>query len=127
MQEATLNVNSIGENEYLKDGRGKWAQIYRLICMIPGTDRLNPEKGVDIRRYYYKVDRPDTYLELQELISDQIKRYTPYTTTNVLCRKKVMKDKTVILSITIYIQDSDEVLVVVTDGENSDFDTFKNT
>lgn len=124
MIEATLNLNSLGENVVYRDGRAKFAQIYILICMKKNTDPLNPDKGVDINSYYYAFNNVRVLSELETTITDQIDKYTPYKPIGVQCGSKLVDGK-YIISIVIHLRNYEETIVVVADGEQSDFEVFK--
>lgn len=124
MIEPTFKVNSIGENLLYDGGRTKFAQIYTLICMKKGTDVLNPDKGVDINSYYYEFNKQSTLMDLERIIIDQITQYTPYKPYVVNCSSKLVDDK-YIISIIITLQNQDDTIIIVSNGEESDFDIFR--
>lgn len=124
MTETTLKVTSLGENQMYNNGRAKFAQIYTLINMKKGTDILNPDKGVDINSYYYAYNDPVVLADLERIINDQINRYTPYRPYTVNCGSKFMVDR-YILSIMISLQNADDKIIIVSNGEQSDFDVIK--
>ena len=124
MVEATLRVNSLGANEMYVGGKAKFAQIYALICMKKETDILNPDKGIDINSYYFKFNDPVVLADLEREITDQIAKYTPYKPLNVQCGSKLVGDRYVI-SIIMSLNGQDEVVAVVSNGEQSDYDVFK--
>ena len=61
---------------------------------------------------------------MENKITDQINKYTPYKPYSVSCGSKWITDKYV-LSIIIMLQNSDDVIVVVSNGDQSDFDVIK--
>ena len=124
MIEATLKVNSLGYNEMYTGGKAKFAQIYALICMKKGTDILNPDKGIDINSYYYKFNDAVVLADLERDITDQIHTYTPYRPLSVQCGSKLVGERYVI-SIVIRLTGEAEVVAVVSNGEQSDYDVFK--
>lgn len=124
MVEATLKVNSLGSNEMYVGGRAKFSQIYSLICMKKGTDILNPNKGVDINSYYYAFNDPTVLSNLEREINDQIAMYTPYRPLYVNCGSKLVDGK-YIISIVMRLTGQDEIIAVVSNGDQSDYDVFK--
>lgn len=126
MIEATLKVNSLGYNEMYTGGKAQFSQIYALICMKKNTDPLNPDKGVDINSYYYAFNDPVVLADLERKISDQIETYTPYQPLSVQCGSKWVRDK-YIISIIISLSGYSESVVIVSNGEQSDYDIFKST
>ena len=118
MIEASLKVNTLGQNVTYTNSTARIRQIYNLLLMKPGTDPLNPSKGCDVRSYYYQI-KDDTILQLlQTKISEQIAKYTPYTIRNVLCKAIKNRQGNYILHIAISLTNSSTV-VVSTDGEQS--------
>ena len=125
MTEPTFNVNSLGENKIYTGSRAQFAQIYNLIRMKKGTDPLNPDKGIGIADYYYMFDEASDLMKLENQIYDQIITYTEYRPITVNCTSKKVEGVKV-LSVLISLKDFNEVLVVLSNGDNTLFDTVRN-
>lgn len=118
MIEATLKLDSLGQNLQYTDSKAQIRQIYNLILMKPGTDLLNPNKGCDARSYYYAIKDDGIIQELQEKITDQISKYTPYVTRGVICKASLNRSNKWILHIMIMLVNG-QTAVVSTDADVS--------
>lgn len=118
MIEASLKVDTLGQNIQYTGITARIRQIYNLILMKPGTDPLNPSKGCDARSYYYQYKEDSVLSELETKINDQVKKYTPHTITSVACRAIKNKYDKYILHIIVTLTSGTNV-VVSTNGEAS--------
>lgn len=125
MIETTFKLDSLGNNIQYTGGRAKFAQVYRLICMKKGTDILNPDKGVDIRTYRFTNRGNTTLSSLEREIEDQINKYTPYQAGIVNCSEYQNSDNEWIIKIIITLANMEDIIVVMSNGEESTFDTLK--
>ena len=76
ISQALLTTDSYKKPMTLKDKDALAILLLRLLIMVPGTNRLHPEMGIDIRgRYEYSSD--DEIDELNTEIEQQIETYLP--------------------------------------------------
>lgn len=125
MTEATFMIDSYRRNTTFKDNKAMIYQIYNLIVMDPGTDSLNPEKGVGILSYKYAYDEQTVLIELENDIRNQVSNYTPYTLTNIICKSMKNKQNKSILHIFISLNELNEVINISTDGERTSLSTMQ--
>lgn len=118
MIEATLKLDTLGQNLQYNGSKAAIRQIYNLILMKPGTDHLNPNKGCDARSYYYAIKEDSVLEKLQQEIIDQIAKYTPYTVRSVLCKASLNRSHKWILHIMVMLI-SGQTAVVSTDADVS--------
>lgn len=120
MTEATLIVDSYGRNHMYTGDTAMVHQIYHLIVMDPGTDHLNPEKGIGIRSYRYSYTDQTILSTLENEISRQISKYTPYTLVNIMCKAIKNRKGDYYLHIFISLNEINEIINVSTDGEKTE-------
>lgn len=125
MIEATLKLDSWGQNVQYTDMTAVIRQIYNLILMKPGTDPLNPEKGCDARSYYYSIKDDSIIQKLQQNITNQISKYTPYMVRGVVCKAVMNKSHNWILHIVVTLI-SGQTVVVSTNSEVSALNLLSN-
>lgn len=118
MIEATLKLDTLGQNLQYTGVKATVREIYNLILMKPGTDRLNPSKGCDARSYYYQINDNSIIDELQRNITDQISKYTPFKVQGVVCKAILNREKEWVLHI-IVIMPNNMAVVVSTNAEVS--------
>ena len=123
MIETTLKIDSLDKNIEYTGTRAIIQQIYNLVLMKPGTDPLNPEKGCDARSYYYQFKDSSVLQNLEIKIQEQIRKYTPYTVSNVVCRADKNKAGNYILRIVISMSRS-SAIVISTNGDRSAVNTI---
>lgn len=120
MIEATLKLDSLGQNLQYTDIKATVRQIYNLILMKPGTDPLNPDKGCDARSYYYQINNESVISSLQNNITNQIAKYTPYMVRGVICKALLNRSNKWILHIIVTLINGQTVVV----STNSDVSTL---
>lgn len=120
MTEATLMIDSYGRNVEYKGDIAMIHQIYHLIVMDKGTDELNPDKGVGIEDYYYEYKDDTVLMNLENEITDQITKYTPYNPTNVICKAIKNSKGDYILHVFVSLSDILEIVNISTNGERSE-------
>lgn len=125
MQEATFIVNSYGKNIAYEGDRGIVHQIYHLLNMKPGTDPLNPKKGINMPGYYYEFADDATLIELENEIRQQITDYTPYTVITIMCKDVKHKSGNHHLHTFISLREYEDIINVATNGETSELATMK--
>lgn len=125
MQEATFIIDSFGKNMTYNGDKGIVHQIHHLLVMAPGTDPLNPEKGINIKSYYYEFVDDSILIDLQNKIREQIADYTPYTVLNVIVKAIKAKSEKYILHTFISLQEYQDIINVSTDGERSTLATIR--
>lgn len=119
MTEATLKLNSLGENVAYSNARGTMEQVYHLINMMPGTDPLNPTKGVGIQRWYYRLNNDATIRDVQQEIETQVTKYLNVQNLRVICkgvRTKKNNDYVLVIAMTYGLGSS---FVMATNGEKT--------
>lgn len=119
MIETTLMIDSYGRNREYRGDTAMVHQIYNLFIMEKGTDELNPDKGIDIAKYYYAIKEDSTLMQLETEIRDQIATYTPYEITNVICKGIKNKIGKYILHVFVQLSDITDVVNVSTNGEDT--------
>lgn len=117
MTEATLMVDSLGRNRLYTGNMVPVRQIFHLMSMDPGTDLLNPEKGIGIANYRYSYTDESLLIQLERTIREQITKYTPYTVNQIICKDIPNTKGDHILHVFIAIEESPDVIGVSTDGE----------
>lgn len=126
MIEPSLNMSTTNENTHYEGPTAQFRQIYNLLCMKPGTDILNPDKGIDINSYYYQYTDKNVLNQLSNSIEDQINTYTTFDIKTVDCRAvKSKKDNKYYLCVMIYLFNYKDALLISTDGTSSAFDVLK--
>lgn len=120
MTEATLMVDSYGRNHMYTGDTAMVHQIYYLIVMDPGTDPLNPEKGIGIKNYRYSYTDQTVLSTLENEIRTQIAKYTPYTLSNVMCKDIKNKKGDHYLHVFISLQEINDIVNIATDGERTE-------
>lgn len=125
MEETTFIVDSYTKNIVYEGDRGVVHQIYHLFNMVPGTDPLNPEKGINIKKYYYEFTDDTILLDLENEIRDQIRDYTPYTVLNVACKAVKHESGKYFLHTFLSLREFSDIINVSTNGESSDLATIK--
>lgn len=125
MIEATLIVDSYGRNHMYTGDTAMIHQIYNLIVMDPGTDPLNPEKGIGIKSYKYAYTDQTILSTLENNINTQIYKYTPYTLTNVMCKAIKNRKGDYYLHVFISLNEINEIINVSTDGEKTELAIMK--
>ena len=125
MVEATLIVDSYGRNHMYTGDTAMVHQIYHLIVMDPGTDHLNPEKGVGIKSYRYSYTDQTVLSTLENNILMQINKYTPYTLLNVMCKSIKNRKGDYYLHVFISLNEINEVINISTDGEKTELAVIK--
>ena len=118
MVEASLKLDSLGQNLQYTGNLAIVRQIYNLILMKPGSDPLNIEKGCDARSYYFQIKDDTVLSELQQNITNQISTYTPYSVRNVVCKAILNRNHQWILHIVVVLIDGRSI-VVSTNGDLS--------
>lgn len=120
MIETTLMVDSYGRNREYRGDTAIIHQIYNLFIMEKGTDELNIDKGIDIKKYYYAIKEDSTLMQLETEIRNQISTYTPYEISNVICKGIKNKAGKYILHVFVQLSDITEVVNVSTNGEETE-------
>ena len=126
MTEATLIVDSYGRNHMYTGDTAMIHQIYHLIVMDPGTDPLNPEKGIGIRSYKYAYTDQTVLSNLENTISRQIGKYTPYTLVTVMCKAIKNRKGDYYLHVFISLNEVNEIINVSTDGEKTELAVIRS-
>lgn len=115
--EPTFDINSIGYNIVYSGINAAYKRLYYLINMKKGTDPYNPNKGVDIAKYYYAMDEESTITTLEYEIKKQIDTYTDYKIINAKCFVKTQDN--IKLLIVILKMTNDDYILISTDGDNT--------
>lgn len=116
MKEVTLNTDSFNQNPQFENEAAVLRHIYNLIVMKKGTDPLNPDKGVDINRFYYAFKDDVDVHALEQEIKDQVSTYTNYLINNVICQTSKSGTKWV-LHVILTIPPFQKALVISTNGD----------
>lgn len=117
MTEATLIIDAYGRNLMYTGDSAVIHQIYNLIVMDPGTDDLNPGKGIGIKSYYYEYNDSTVLMTLENKIREQIATYTPYSLANIICKGIKDSKGDFILHVFIMLRDIENIVNVSTNGE----------
>ena len=120
MIEATLIVDSYGRNHMYTGDTAMIHQIYHLIVMDPGTDPLNPAKGIGIKSYKYAYTDQVVLSRLENEIRNQISKYTPYTLINIMCKAIKNRKGDYYLHVFISLNEINQIVNVSTDGEKTE-------
>lgn len=113
MYEYVLSTNEYKKPQVLAGRDAIGAKLIMLLNMVPGTDPLHPEKGIDIKSRYRFATSQDIDT-LQEEIDLQIKTYFPKMISSQLFVTVDYDDSTheilvkVIIDQTLYSFDVDE-------------------
>lgn len=116
MIEASLNLDSLGQNLQYVDTRAVIKQLYNLLVMKPGTDLLNLDKGCDTTAYRFQTNEQSRISTLEMRIRDQISTYTPYKIQNCVCKALKNNNGDYIL----------HILITLANGVNALFSTNGN-
>lgn len=126
MAEATFMVDNLNQNKLLEGVKEEIQQLYQLITMYKGTDPLNPDKGVGIENYKYDYADNGILINLENEISEQIRKYTPYLSAEIGCKAIKNVDGDYILHVFIMLPNLETAVVdISTNGKGSSLALIK--
>lgn len=110
--DALFDTDDHGKSKELAEQNADIFKIMHLIDMKPGTDVINPDKGINIRSYVWRNDN-SAVNELKAQIQMQVQKYTDIIMSNVQILSRNGK-----IAVGIQLPTIDDLIVfTVVDGE----------
>lgn len=118
--ELTFNVDGTGKTAVKTGYDAKVHQILTLITMKKNTDPFNPDKGVDINSYRFRLDDNETKSDLSKAIDTQISTYTNHKITDISVQ---IAQQTILVGLKLVGSD-DVMLFINTEANKTKFEVL---